>query len=73
MQARRSSRTASASQRAWRSSYERLTEETRRREQELRGVISPACIDTPLDNLPRWVDAAHRGLLRWVVFHCRRS
>jgi sarcosine/dimethylglycine N-methyltransferase len=38
--------------------YVRLTEETRRREQKLRGIISPDYLDRLLGNLPLWVDAA---------------
>ncbi|MEU6764916.1 methyltransferase domain-containing protein [Streptomyces sp. NPDC046853] len=53
--------------------YERITEETRRREQELRGLISPGYVDTLLANLPLWVDSAHSGHLRWGIFHCRRG
>ncbi|KPC60542.1 SAM-dependent methyltransferase [Streptomyces chattanoogensis] len=53
--------------------YERITAETRRREQELRGIISPAYVDGLVANLPLWVDAAHRGHLRWGIFHCRRA
>ncbi|GAA0588253.1 class I SAM-dependent methyltransferase [Streptomyces crystallinus] len=53
--------------------YERLTAETRRREEELRQIISPAYVDTVLANLPLWVDAARRGHLRWGIFHCRRG
>ncbi|MFJ3216521.1 SAM-dependent methyltransferase [Kitasatospora sp. NPDC086801] len=51
--------------------YERITEETRRREQELRRVISPAYVDGLLANLPLWVAAARREELRWGIFHCR--
>ncbi|ANP51801.1 sarcosine/dimethylglycine N-methyltransferase [Streptomyces griseochromogenes] len=51
--------------------YERITEETRRREQELRRIISPAYVDSLLANLPLWVAAARRGELRWGIFHCR--
>lgn len=53
--------------------YERLTAETARREHELRRIISPAYVDGLLANLPLWVDAAHRGHLRWGIFHCRRA
>lgn len=51
--------------------YERLTAETHRREHELRQIISPAYVDGVLANLPLWLDAAHRGHLRWGIFHCR--
>lgn len=53
--------------------YVRLTEETRKREQDLRGIISPGYLDHLLDNLPRWADAARREQLRWGIFHCRRA
>ncbi|MFD4396736.1 SAM-dependent methyltransferase [Kitasatospora sp. NPDC058478] len=53
------------------SHYEHITEETRRREQELRRIISPAYVDSLLANLPLWVAAARREELRWGVFHCR--
>ncbi|MFF4948352.1 SAM-dependent methyltransferase [Streptomyces chattanoogensis] len=53
--------------------YERITAETRRRQEELRGIISPAYVDGLVANLPLWVDAAHRGHLRWGIFHCRRA
>ncbi|MWA16145.1 SAM-dependent methyltransferase [Streptomyces sp. BA2] len=52
--------------------YERLIEETHHREQELRNVISPDYVDTLLNSLSLWVDAAHQGQLRWGIFHCRR-
>lgn len=53
--------------------YERLIEETHKREQELRAVISPGYVDTLLNSLSLWVDAAHQGQLRWGIFHCRRA
>ncbi|WP_329395576.1 methyltransferase domain-containing protein [Streptomyces melanogenes] len=53
--------------------YERLTAETSRREDELRRIISPAYIESVLANLPLWVDAAHRGHLRWGIFTGRRA
>ncbi|QEV16619.1 SAM-dependent methyltransferase [Streptomyces alboniger] len=52
--------------------YVRLMEETHQREQELRTVISSDYVDTLLNSLSLWVDAAHRGQLRWGIFHCRR-
>ncbi|MEI5103048.1 methyltransferase domain-containing protein [Streptomyces sp. PmtG] len=52
--------------------YVRLTEETRARESELRGVISSAYLDHLLDNLPLWADAARGRYLRWGVFSGRR-
>lgn len=53
--------------------YEHLIEETLKREQELRAVISPGYVDTLLHSLSLWVDAAHQGQLRWGIFHCRRA
>ncbi|MEU7576545.1 methyltransferase domain-containing protein [Streptomyces sp. NPDC041068] len=53
--------------------YVRLTEETERRQEELRGVISPAYVDNLLANLPLWADAARRKQLRWGIFHGRRA
>ncbi|MFJ8386516.1 SAM-dependent methyltransferase [Streptomyces sp. NPDC094438] len=52
--------------------YLRLTEETRRRVAELRDVISPAYLESLLENLPRWVEACRRDQLRWGIFTCRR-
>ncbi|MEU4996519.1 methyltransferase domain-containing protein [Streptomyces sp. NPDC021622] len=52
--------------------YDRLIEETHKREQELRTVISPDYVDTLLNSLSLWADASHRGQLRWGIFHCRR-
>ncbi len=46
----------------------RLTEKTHKLEEELRGVISPAYLDSLLGNLPLWVDAARREQLRWGIF-----
>ncbi|WP_369217078.1 SAM-dependent methyltransferase [Streptomyces flavofungini] len=51
--------------------YERITDETRRHEQELRRVISPGYVDSLLANLPLWHAASRRGDLRWGIFHCR--
>ncbi|MFJ9407762.1 SAM-dependent methyltransferase [Streptomyces sp. NPDC101393] len=53
--------------------YLRLTEETRRRADELRGVISPGYLDGLLENLPRWVEACQEDLLSWGIFNCRRG
>ncbi|MEU2952286.1 SAM-dependent methyltransferase [Streptomyces xanthochromogenes] len=53
--------------------YERLIEEVRAHEQELRVVISPDYLTALLTSLTLWVDAADRGQLRWGIFHCRRS
>ncbi len=52
--------------------YARLDQETSRRSDELREVISDAYLDGLLDNLPRWVDISRRDLLRWGLFHARR-
>jgi sarcosine/dimethylglycine N-methyltransferase len=53
--------------------YVRLTEETRRRTDELRTTISPGYLDGLLENLPRWVTACREGLLSWGIFNCRRG
>ncbi|GHE08465.1 methyltransferase domain-containing protein [Streptomyces alanosinicus] len=53
--------------------YARLDEEVRRRAAELRGVISPAYVDDLLANLPLWTDITRRRLLRWGLFHARRT
>jgi sarcosine/dimethylglycine N-methyltransferase len=53
--------------------YVRLTEETRRRTDELRTTISPDYLDGLLENLPRWVTACREGLLSWGIFNCRRG
>ncbi|MGA4843818.1 SAM-dependent methyltransferase [Streptomyces sp. G45] len=50
--------------------YVRVTEETRRRERDLRGTISGAYVDGLLANLPLWVAAARAGRLRWGIFRC---
>ncbi|MFJ3202598.1 SAM-dependent methyltransferase [Streptomyces sp. NPDC086989] len=56
-----------------RTHYARLDEEVRRRADELREVISPAYLDDLLDNLPLWADITRRQLLRWGLFHARRT
>ncbi|MEV0372895.1 methyltransferase domain-containing protein [Streptomyces sp. NPDC050636] len=53
--------------------YVRLTDETAKRQAELRGVISPAYLDRLLGNLPLWVSAAHKRQLRWGIFSGRRA
>ncbi|MER6384376.1 class I SAM-dependent methyltransferase [Streptomyces sp. NPDC001250] len=53
--------------------YARLDEEVRRRTTELRTVISPSYLDDLLTNLPLWTDITRRGLLRWGLFHARRT
>lgn len=53
--------------------YARLHEEVRHRSEELRGVISAAYVDGLLANLPLWADITRRGLLRWGIFHARRT
>jgi sarcosine/dimethylglycine N-methyltransferase len=53
--------------------YARLDEEVRSRAAELRSVISPAYVDGLLANLPLWADITRRGLLRWGLFHARRT
>ncbi|MFI9237248.1 SAM-dependent methyltransferase [Streptomyces sp. NPDC053079] len=53
--------------------YDRLTEETGRREAELRGVISSDYVDHLLGNLPLWAAAARSRQLRWGIFSGRRS
>ncbi|MEU8431621.1 class I SAM-dependent methyltransferase [Streptomyces sp. NPDC029216] len=53
--------------------YARLDQEVRDRTGELREVISPAYLDGLLDNLPLWVDITHRRMLRWGLFHARRT
>ncbi|MFF7357330.1 SAM-dependent methyltransferase [Streptomyces filipinensis] len=53
--------------------YARLEQEVRRRTPELRGAISPAYLDDLLANLPLWTDITRRGLLRWGLFHARRT
>ncbi|MEU1330912.1 methyltransferase domain-containing protein [Streptomyces sp. NPDC005865] len=53
--------------------YALLDQEVRARSGELREVISPAYLDDLLDNLPRWADVTRRGLLRWGLFHARRT
>ncbi|MFB8179161.1 SAM-dependent methyltransferase [Streptomyces sp. NPDC055966] len=53
--------------------YARLEEEMRRRTPELRGTISPAYLDDLLANLPLWTDITRRRLLRWGLFHARRT
>ncbi|MGW2816305.1 SAM-dependent methyltransferase [Streptomyces sp. NPDC001415] len=52
--------------------YLRLTEETRGRATELRDVISPAYMESLLENLPLWVEACRQGYLSWGIFTCRR-
>ncbi|WP_246126365.1 SAM-dependent methyltransferase [Embleya hyalina] len=52
--------------------YLRLTEETRRRADELRDVIDPTYLATLQENLPLWVDACRDGRMSWGIFHCRR-
>lgn len=52
--------------------YLRLTEETRSRATELRDVISPAYMESLLENLPLWVEACRQGYLSWGIFTCRR-
>ncbi|MFE3179504.1 SAM-dependent methyltransferase [Streptomyces violascens] len=52
--------------------YLRLTEETRSRATELSDVISPAYVESLLENLPLWVDACREGHLSWGIFTCRR-
>ncbi|MGC0417236.1 SAM-dependent methyltransferase [Embleya sp. AB8] len=56
-----------------RTHYVRLTEETRRRADELRDVISPAYLAALLSNLPLWVEACRQGRLSWGIFHGRRT
>ncbi|WP_438489424.1 SAM-dependent methyltransferase [Streptomyces sp. S186] len=53
--------------------YARLDEEVHRRAAELRTVISPAYVEELLANLPLWADVTRRGLLRWGLFHARRT
>ncbi|ARF53178.1 SAM-dependent methyltransferase [Streptomyces gilvosporeus] len=53
--------------------YTRLTDETGKREPELREVISHDYLDHLLENLPLWVDAAGREQLRWGIIHARRA
>ncbi|GHI01741.1 methyltransferase [Streptomyces cellostaticus] len=53
--------------------YARLDEEVRRRKPELRRAISPAYLDDLLTNLPLWTDITRRRLLRWGLFHARRT
>ncbi|MFI1198165.1 methyltransferase domain-containing protein [Streptomyces sp. NPDC020883] len=53
--------------------YARLDEEVHRRAAELRTVISPAYVEELRANLPLWVDITRRGLLRWGLFHARRT
>ncbi|MFF4605365.1 SAM-dependent methyltransferase [Streptomyces sp. NPDC001339] len=53
--------------------YARLDEDVHRRAAELRKVISPAYVDDLLTNLPLWTDITRRGLLRWGLFHARRT
>ncbi|MER6048746.1 methyltransferase domain-containing protein [Streptomyces sp. NPDC001793] len=53
--------------------YARLDEEVHRRAAELRTVISPAYVEELQANLPLWVDITRRGLLRWGLFHARRT
>ncbi|MEU2393529.1 methyltransferase domain-containing protein [Streptomyces sp. NPDC007369] len=53
--------------------YARLDEEVRRRTAELQGVISRAYLDDLLSNLPLWTDITRRRLLRWGLFHARRT
>ncbi|MEU6866610.1 class I SAM-dependent methyltransferase [Streptomyces sp. NPDC046876] len=53
--------------------YARLEEEVRHRADELRGTISTAYLDDLLANLPLWTDVTRRQLLRWGLFHARRT
>ncbi|MEU9119283.1 methyltransferase domain-containing protein [Streptomyces sp. NPDC048506] len=53
--------------------YARLDAEVHRRAAELRRTISPAYVDDLLANLPLWTDITRRGLLRWGLFHARRT
>lgn len=53
--------------------YVRLTEETGKREAELRGVISPDYLDRLLGNLPLWATAARNRQLRWGIFSGSRA
>ncbi|GAA1956643.1 SAM-dependent methyltransferase [Kitasatospora viridis] len=55
-----------------RTHYERLTEETRSRQDQLRRLVGPDYLAELLANLPLWVDACRDGRLSWGVFHARR-
>ncbi|KPI05979.1 Cyclopropane-fatty-acyl-phospholipid synthase [Actinobacteria bacterium OV450] len=53
-----------------------LSEEHNRRHRATnapRGLISPACLDDLLDNLPLWADITRRQLLRRGLFHAGRT
>lgn len=52
--------------------YRRVVERTRQRLPELVDSVSPAYLDSLLENLPLWVDACLAGHLRWGLFHCDR-
>lgn len=52
--------------------YLRVVEETRRGGPELRAAVSPAYLDSLLENLPLWVDASRNRHLIWGIFHCQR-
>ncbi|MEE1751581.1 SAM-dependent methyltransferase [Streptomyces sp. SP18CS02] len=47
--------------------YDRLTEETGKREAQLRDIISQDYVDHLLANLPLWADASRRRQLRWGI------
>ncbi|MFD7560465.1 SAM-dependent methyltransferase [Streptomyces sp. NPDC059835] len=52
--------------------YLRLTEETVQQAGELGHLISAAYLEGLLQNLPLWVEACCKDLMRWGIFHCRR-